>query len=148
MDQPSATHPHFGQTCLFTNFPKILNHELWLKCLGIVVPILFRSCGHETPFSDQKGASKIGDSVLCCRRLASSPFLHARPVEDAVGGMYERDNELEHAPLRLGRAHAVQRDDVRLGLVRAKRGVGDPHVPWRGPNVPVSVTIGRDPIEP
>ncbi len=28
-------------------------------------PILFRSCGPETPFSDQKGASKIGDSVLC-----------------------------------------------------------------------------------
>jgi hypothetical protein len=27
-------------------------------------PILFRSCGHETPFSDQKWASKIGDSVL------------------------------------------------------------------------------------
>jgi hypothetical protein len=27
-------------------------------------PILFRSCGHETPFSDQKGVSKIGDSVL------------------------------------------------------------------------------------
>jgi hypothetical protein len=30
-------------------------------------PILFRSCphcGHETPFSDQKEASKIGDSVL------------------------------------------------------------------------------------
>jgi hypothetical protein len=26
--------------------------------------ILFRSCGHETPFTDQKGASKIGDSVL------------------------------------------------------------------------------------
>jgi hypothetical protein len=25
---------------------------------------LFRSCGHETPFYDQKGASKIGDSVL------------------------------------------------------------------------------------
>ncbi len=28
-------------------------------------PILFRSYGHEIPFSDQKGASKIGDSVLC-----------------------------------------------------------------------------------
>ncbi len=31
-------------------------------------PILFRSCphcGHETPFSDQNEASKIGDSVLC-----------------------------------------------------------------------------------
>ncbi len=28
-------------------------------------PILFRSCGHETQFSDQNGASKIGDSVLC-----------------------------------------------------------------------------------
>jgi hypothetical protein len=28
-------------------------------------PILFRSHGHETPFSDQNGASKIGDSVLC-----------------------------------------------------------------------------------
>ncbi len=27
-------------------------------------PILFRSHGHETPFSDQNGASKIGDSVL------------------------------------------------------------------------------------
>jgi hypothetical protein len=27
-------------------------------------PILFRSCGHETQFSDQNGASKIGDSVL------------------------------------------------------------------------------------
>ncbi len=30
-------------------------------------PILFRSCphcGHETPFSDQNDASKIGDSVL------------------------------------------------------------------------------------
>ncbi len=30
-------------------------------------PILFRSCGHETPFYDQKGASKIGDSVLWFR---------------------------------------------------------------------------------
>ena len=28
-------------------------------------PILFRSHGHETPLSDQNGASKIGDSVLC-----------------------------------------------------------------------------------
>jgi hypothetical protein len=28
------------------------------------IPDLFRSCGHETPFSDQKGAAKIGDSVL------------------------------------------------------------------------------------
>jgi hypothetical protein len=27
-------------------------------------PILFRSHGHETPLSDQNGASKIGDSVL------------------------------------------------------------------------------------
>jgi hypothetical protein len=27
-------------------------------------PILCSSCGHETPFSDQKVASKIGDSVL------------------------------------------------------------------------------------
>jgi hypothetical protein len=27
-------------------------------------PILFRSCGYETPFSDQKWASKFGDSVL------------------------------------------------------------------------------------
>ncbi len=36
-------------------------------------PILFRSCEHETPFSDQNEASKIGDSVLwfkaaCSRR--------------------------------------------------------------------------------
>ncbi len=40
-------------------------------------PILFRSCGHETPFSDQKGASKIGDSVLCTRLswlLAPGPW--------------------------------------------------------------------------
>jgi hypothetical protein len=28
-------------------------------------PILFRSCEHEIPFSDQNEASKIGDSVLC-----------------------------------------------------------------------------------
>ncbi len=35
-------------------------------------PILFRSCGHETPFSDQKGASKIGDSVLCYDALLFS----------------------------------------------------------------------------
>jgi hypothetical protein len=34
-------------------------------------PDLFRSCGHETPFSDQKGASKIGDSVLWPHMLLS-----------------------------------------------------------------------------
>jgi hypothetical protein len=35
-------------------------------------PILFRSCGRETPFSDQKGASKIGEShalVACCPKV-------------------------------------------------------------------------------
>jgi hypothetical protein len=32
-------------------------------------PILFRSYGHETRFYDQKGASKIGDSVLWFRAL-------------------------------------------------------------------------------
>ncbi len=31
-------------------------------------PILFRSCEHETPFSDQNDASKIGDSVLWFKR--------------------------------------------------------------------------------
>ncbi len=35
------------------------------------IPNFFRSCGHETPFYDQKGASKIGDSVLCLRSLVS-----------------------------------------------------------------------------
>jgi hypothetical protein len=40
-------------------------------------PILFRSCGHETPFSDQKWASKIGDSVLCSHQLAHTAS-HAR----------------------------------------------------------------------
>jgi hypothetical protein len=35
-------------------------------------PILFRSCEHETPFSDQKEASKIGDSVLCFSRESNA----------------------------------------------------------------------------
>jgi hypothetical protein len=30
-----------------------------LNRIGRESPILFRSCGHETPFSDQKWASKI-----------------------------------------------------------------------------------------
>ncbi len=33
-------------------------------------PILFRSCGHETPFSDQKRGIKIRDSVLYIRPCA------------------------------------------------------------------------------
>jgi hypothetical protein len=38
-------------------------------------PILFRSYGHEIPFSDQKWASKIGDSVLCTQLHADAlPF--------------------------------------------------------------------------
>ncbi len=43
--------------------PKVTNSDQSAES-----PILFRSCGHETPFSDQKVASKIGnfsaDSVL------------------------------------------------------------------------------------
>jgi hypothetical protein len=38
-------------------------------------PILFRSCGHETPFSDQKGASKIGDFVLWVRLMLCYLFV-------------------------------------------------------------------------
>ncbi len=30
MHQPSATSPHFGQNCLFTNFPNI-NHNSWFR---------------------------------------------------------------------------------------------------------------------
>ncbi len=41
------------------------------------IPDLFRSCGHETPFSDQKGASKIGDSVLCDDALLFSFWMDA-----------------------------------------------------------------------
>jgi hypothetical protein len=58
-------------------------------------PILFRSCGHETPFSDQKGASKIGDSVLwavhCTAMIAKCRFVgsciidsHAKKVLTAL----------------------------------------------------------------
>ncbi len=43
-------------------------------------PILFRSCGHETPFSDQKMGIKIGDSVLWpyrCTRARNPRFYFA-----------------------------------------------------------------------
>ncbi len=36
-----------------------------MRCQSTESPILFRSYRLETPFSDQKWASKIGDSVLC-----------------------------------------------------------------------------------
>ena len=48
-------------------------------------------------------------------------FASPQPVKDAVCGMYERDLELEHAPLRLDRARAVHLDDVGLGRVGAKK---------------------------
>ncbi len=37
-------------------------------------PILFRSCGHETSFSDQKGASKIGEFRALCWTVFLSTF--------------------------------------------------------------------------
>jgi hypothetical protein len=43
-------------------------------CQSTESPILFRSCGHETPFSGQKWASKIGDSVLWCVCVLLSPL--------------------------------------------------------------------------
>ncbi len=46
-------------------------------------PILFRWCGHETPFSDQKWASKIGDSVFCfvfCKIFARWVYLYTRMI--------------------------------------------------------------------
>jgi hypothetical protein len=39
-------------------------------------PILFRSCEHETPFSDQNEASKIGDSDLCRQRHRVRLYTH------------------------------------------------------------------------
>ncbi len=53
--RPSATHPIFGTNLHFQTTRQNQSTES---------PILFRSCGHETPFYDQKGASQIGDSVL------------------------------------------------------------------------------------
>jgi hypothetical protein len=51
-DQPSATSPHFGQTCLFTNFPNILTTIRGSEFKGI---------------REKAGLSKMGPS---CRRLA------------------------------------------------------------------------------
>jgi hypothetical protein len=70
--QQSATSPHVGQTCLFTNFPNILTTIRGSEFKGICEkaglcpkqstesPILFRSCGHETPFLTKKGHKKSG----------------------------------------------------------------------------------------
>ncbi len=49
--QPSATRPHFGQTCLFTNFPNILTTIRGSEFRGI---------------REKAGLSKMGVS---CRRL-------------------------------------------------------------------------------
>jgi hypothetical protein len=48
--QPSATHPRFGQTCLFTNFPNILTIR----------------CSEFKGIREKAGLSKMGVS---CRRL-------------------------------------------------------------------------------
>jgi hypothetical protein len=56
-DQPSATHPHFGQTCLFTNFPNISTTVRGSKFQGI---------------REKVGLSKMGVS---CRRLDVLGFL-------------------------------------------------------------------------
>ncbi len=50
-NQPSATHPHFGQTCLFTNSPNISTTVRGSKFQGI---------------REKAGLSKMGVS---CRRL-------------------------------------------------------------------------------
>ncbi len=70
-------------------------------------PILFRSCGHETPFSDQKGASKIGDSVLC---------------DDAL--LFVSDWKYLQDGLKKIQTHAMTRRCVAFcfGLVRLYRG--------------------------
>ncbi len=57
---PLPTHPAAG---LPAAAPRPSSMR-WLQ--STESPILFRSCGHETPFYDQKGASKIGDIVLWC----------------------------------------------------------------------------------
>jgi hypothetical protein len=83
--QQSATSPHFGHKPAYSRIPLNSEPRIVVKIFakfvkmrvcpkwGLVTdgctqstesPILFRSCGHETPFSDQKWASKIGDSVL------------------------------------------------------------------------------------
>jgi DNA-directed RNA polymerase subunit M/transcription elongation factor TFIIS len=63
----------------------------WLPGQSTESPILFRSCphcGHETPFSDQNDASKIGDSVLCTglRTLVVDARLASMNDCDKCGG--------------------------------------------------------------
>ena len=55
--QPSATRPHFGQTCLFTNFPNILTTIRGSEFKGI---------------REKAGLSKMGVS---CRRLVYGNFI-------------------------------------------------------------------------
>jgi hypothetical protein len=58
------TRTKSSKTCSLFN---IIQHHSTVCNIALNPPILFRSCphcGHETPFSDRKGASKIGDSVL------------------------------------------------------------------------------------
>jgi hypothetical protein len=57
LGQPSATRPHFGQTCLFTNFPNILTTIRGSEFKGI---------------REKAGLSKMGVS---CRRLDVLVFL-------------------------------------------------------------------------
>jgi hypothetical protein len=64
--QPSATSPHFGQTCLFTNFPNILT----------IRGSEFKEIRKKT------GLSKMGTS---CRRLVHDGCTtHARRMHDGL----------------------------------------------------------------
>jgi hypothetical protein len=59
-NQPSAIHPHFGQTCLFTNSPNISTTVRGSKFQGI---------------REKAGLSKMGVS---CRRLLQTKILDGR----------------------------------------------------------------------
>jgi hypothetical protein len=61
----------------------VSGQELTLPNQNTESPILFRSRGHEPPFSDQKEASKIGDSVLCPNLSPKRRF--GRATTSAVG---------------------------------------------------------------
>ncbi len=63
--QPSATHPHFGQSCLFTNFPNISTTIRGSQFQGI---------------REKAGLSKMGVS---CRRLVQCGRMSAK--------IYQRD---------------------------------------------------------
>ncbi len=79
------------RVCIFVNdlqrlANKIQTHAMTRRCVCIFVnsckqstesPILFRSCEHETTFSGQNEASKIGDSVLWLQRWVYEIQTHA-----------------------------------------------------------------------